>query len=264
MQNSLTPVMNVSSRPGRPREKHDNSPGAKTLDRGLSLLEALERGPMTLSEVSRASGLHASTASRLLRTLCLRGFVANDQLSGRYRIGSRINALAGGNSPHARLNEKLRPAMEHLHEQFNETVNLVIREGRQVVYLDNIESTHPLRMFTQTGARVPLHATGAGKTLLFRLSPEEIREILGSSELEAYTAKTITDPDRFIRHVRYCQKRGYALDREERQIGVRCVAVPVVCEGLPRASLSLSAPANRLDSRAQKAIVAAMLELAHC
>ncbi len=251
----------TKGRPGRPRTKKSTE-ATKTLDRGLYLLEELGDQRLSLSEISRRTSLHPSTASRLIRTLCTRGFVIYDEKEGLYRLGSRLMGLAGSGQPHKDLLEAARPVLERLRDEFDETVNLIIREGTEVVYLDSVESRQPLRMFTEVGARVPLHTCASGKALLMGLPDDDVRAIFQSSgPLKRFTANTITDIDRLIPDIRTSEARGYALDIGERQEGVLCVAAAFHLENCPPASISISGPQDRIPTSRQSVIGKRIIEL---
>lgn len=246
-------------RRGRPRAPGPR-PGAQTLERGLCVLEALGERPGTLSDLSRRTGLHPSTLCRLLETLACRAFVHRDEVSGLYRVGATLGRIAAAESPLRELCRRVRPTLQALRDSFNETTNLTVREGRFVRYLDQVESSHPLRMFTELNARVPLHATGAGKALLFGLSTTAIRSILSGTELESFTKHTITDLESWISVLRRAERRGFALDREERQEGVRCIALPLRIPELPLAAISISFPVNRIRADQHTQLAQAILE----
>ncbi len=249
------------ARPGRPRSKNSIE-STKTLDRGLLLLEKLGSDSLTLSEISSRTELHPSTASRLIRTLCSRGYVVYDEQQGLYQLGSRLSSLNGETSPQQQLIESARPLLQSLHEEFDETVSLTVREETSVVYLDNIQSTQPLRIFAEVGARAPLHPTAAGKALLMGQDEARITSIFQNNELEAFTEKTITDVESFIAEVRRCEDRGYAVNNEERQKGVICVAAPLVFDSLPLAAITVSGPRDRLPGERQLEIGKRLMELA--
>jgi len=234
------------ARPGRPRGENFGE-ATKTLDRGLNLLELIGGDELTLSEIARRAELHPSTTSRLVRTLSQRGFLSYDEQQGLYRIGSRLLNLAGNTPPAQLLIDKSRKLLEKVQAEFDETVNLSVREGTHIVYLDSIPSSQPLRMFTEIGARIPLHATGGGKALLTGLSDRQITDIFAGITLEKFTPQTLTDVESLIAEVRKCEERGYAFDIEERQAGVVCVAAAANFADLPRAAISISGPRDRLS-----------------
>lgn len=219
----------------------------RALLRGLAVLEVLAQGQdLNLSEVARRARLPVSTAHRLLETLRRRGFVQPVE-DGRYRVGLRAFEVGMGFLRAQRLPEVARPVMVELVDRVEETANLAVRDGAEAVYVLQVESHRMLRLFAQPGARHPLYCTGVGKVLLAWEPEEEVRRLLGPGPLPRFTPRTLTDPDAVVRELRAIRARGYAVDREERESGVRCVAAPVRdASGRVVAALSVSAPASRV------------------
>ncbi|UQN05561.1 IclR family transcriptional regulator [Deinococcus sp. QL22] len=238
----------TARRPGRTRTG-DTEP-VRTLERGLTVLRMLgQHGALTLGDAARHAGLNASTAYRLLHTLQAQGFA--QESAGLWQVGVQAFATgqaylgAGGLIPAA------RPEMQALVAELGETVNLAVLQAPDVVYVHQEEGRGLMRMFTQIGARVPLHCTGAGKALLAWQPTEEVRRALGERSFQSFTPHTLTTPAAYLAELEGVRRAGYALDNEERELGVRCVAVPVLDSGGQTvAALSLSAPSSRLpDSR---------------
>jgi DNA-binding IclR family transcriptional regulator len=229
---------------GRTREPGE---AVRTLDRGLALLEALGQAQeLTLTEAADRAGLAPSTALRLLETLHLRGFVTWDRRTGRYGIGLRAFELGMRFLARGGLSEAAHSVMHGLVDKLGETVNLAIRDGRDAVYVYQAEGKQRVRMFTQIGARAPLHASGVGKVLLAWNDGSGLEECL-ALPLEAYTQHTLVERDVVLAELERIRSRGYALDMEEFELGVRCVAVPIrVGSGEVIAGLSISAPLSRM------------------
>lgn len=242
---------NGSSRaPARRGRNRTREPGGavRTLDRGLALLEALGKAEeLTLTEVAERAGLAPSTALRLLETLHLRGFVTWEGDSGRYGVGLRVFELGMRFLARGGLPEAAHGVMHNLVDKLGETVNLAILDGNDAVYVYQAEGKQRVRMFTQIGARAPLHASGVGKVLLAWGDPETVERFLGV-RLEAYTEHTLTARDGILAELARIRERGYGLDLEEFELGVRCVAVPIKGgAGQVVAGLSISAPLSRMS-----------------
>ncbi len=230
-----------------PRPRGSTPPSLKTLERGLSVLEALAGlGQGGLGELAQATRLPKATLYRLLRALAGKGFVEEE--GGVYRVGPRAYAV-GQAYPKRSLLQAVRPEMEALVAEVGESVNLAVPAGREALYLDQVEGKNLVRLFTAPGSRAPLHATGVGKVLLaWRGVPEGLI-------LEAYTPYTLTQREALLEELKRVRAQGYALDNEERELGVRCVAAPVFGPtGEVVAAISLSAPANRLSLEAAHAL----------
>ena len=189
---------------------------------------------------------------RLLATLLKRGYVRQNPDTSRYYAGAKLATLTEGRSRFGELRLRARPLLRALTEATRETANLVVLDDVQAVYIETIPSPQVVRLFTTVGKRTPLHATGAGKALLAALPPPRRDALLERVELRAYTPHTIVDRAALRRTLDDIRERGYAIDDEEYDEGVRCVAVAVVpargsAVGAPIAALSISAPASRLS-----------------
>ncbi len=218
--------------------------GVQSVERAFAILESLAEagGELSLSQLAGSSGLPMPTIYRLIRTLVQGGYVR--QLpSRRYALGPRLINL--GESASGMLADWAQPCLTRLVEALGETTNLSMLDGDRVTYVAQVPSPHAMRMFTEVGRRLYLHSTGAGKVLLAQLTDKEIAEIVERTGLPAQTACTITDPNVLAQEIRRVRKLGFATDEGEQDIGVRCVAVPVL--GGPSVfALSISGPTVRL------------------
>lgn len=216
----------------------------QSVDRALDLLEILARveGPMGVGEVATATGLPQGTAHRLLRSLQVRGYVRRDA-SRKYSLGAAAFLL--GDAAQRSLARSARPHLKALVDLAGETANLAVLEGDDVVYLAQVPSPQTLRMFAEVGRHVPPHSTAVGKVLLAGMPRPQALGILGRRGLPAMTPNSITDLDRFTEELDATAARGWASDEEEQELGIRCVAVPVVRDGRVLAALSISGPAER-------------------
>ena len=199
-------------------------------------------GELSLSEIASSSNLPLPTIHRLVRTLVQRGYVR--QLpSRRYALGPRLINL--GESASGMLGDWARPWLTDLVEQLGETANLSMIDDDRATYVAQVPSKHSMRMFTEVGRRVHLHCTGVGKALLAQLDDDEALELLRRAGMPAKTSHTITDPETMIRELHEIRRHGYAVDDGEQEIGVRCVAVPVV-GGPSSIAISVSGPTARM------------------
>jgi IclR family transcriptional regulator, acetate operon repressor len=224
------------------------SPGVQALSRGVDLLEALADagGEAGVSELAGRTGLAPGTIHRLVRTLLHAGYLR--QLpSRRYALGPRLVRL--GDSATRMLGRWAAPVLVELVEALGETANLAVLDGDHAVYVAQVPSPHSVRVFAEIGRRVPVHCTGVGKALLSALPPAGADAVLARTGLPAVTAATITDPARMRAELAAARARGYATDEGEQELGVRCVAVPVVGPH-GAVALSVSGPRDRLDEAA--------------
>lgn len=222
----------------------------QSLERAFDLLETLAvEGELGVTELAARTGLVPSTAHRLLATLTKRGYVARSAESGRYLLGYKVVEVASGLEHRlARLRALARPHMESIQRATGETVNLVVLDGDRVVYVDQVEGSRTVRMFTKPGTSALAHTTGAGKAVM-AFGPEELATSLYAHRepLERLTSHTLVTVDALQDDFVRIRRRGYAIDNQEHEEGVACVATPVFDHaGRPCAALSVSGPAARV------------------
>ncbi|MFI9201994.1 IclR family transcriptional regulator [Streptomyces sp. NPDC053048] len=230
-----------------------NSGGVQSLERAFDLLERMADagGEVGLSELSASSGLPLPTIHRLMRTLVACGYV-RQQPNRRYALGPRLIRL--GESSARLLGTWARPHLARLVEETGETANMALLDGDEVVYVAQVPSRHSVRMFTEVGRRVLPHTTGVGKALLAQSPDDEVRALLGRTGMPAATEKTITTPEGFLAELARVRESGFAMDDNEQEIGVRCLAVPVP-HSPTSAAISISGPAGRVTEAATERIV---------
>lgn len=222
----------------------------QAVDRTLDILEQLVAADddMSVSELRDTLGLPLGTVHRLLGMLVKRGYAAQDPRSRRYGPGSKLLEIAANASGSERfgLQRRVKPHLERLTAATGETSNLVVPQGLDGMYLDQVASPHLVRMFTEIGRRAPLYCTGGGKAILAGFSERELDHYLASVELVPWTAHTITSPERLRADLAEVRECGYVVDDEEREIGVRCVAAPIFDQRKACvAAISISGPASR-------------------
>jgi IclR family transcriptional regulator, acetate operon repressor len=234
--------------------------GVQSIERAFDLLELLADagGTLGLTELSTISRLPLPTIHRLMRTLVNRGY-ARQEPSRRYSLGSRLIRL--GDTSSRLLGAWLQPHLAELVALTNETANLAMLDGDEVVYIAQAPSRQQMRMFTEPGRRVRPHCTAVGKALLSQLEPTQVRAILARSGMPAFTATTITDPDVLLAHLEIVRRQGYAVDDGEQEHGVRCFAVSVP-DAPSRLAISASGPQPRMSDEAEARIVPALTRIA--
>lgn len=238
----------------------DSPVTVRSVERSLDILEILAAASdsLSLTELSDRSALPPPTILRLLRTLQGRGYV-HQSGPRRYVLGTKARRLAlAGNRATGRAAEGF---LRELVALSGETAKLSVLDGDDVLCVASLPSPHPVRMFTEVGARMMPHCTSAGKAMLAQLSPGEAGEVLARTGLPAITPATITDVDVLLAQLDEVHSRGYALDDGERADGVCCVAVPVPTAAGP-AAMSVSGPSSRLPTGTRQALVAGMRDIA--
>lgn len=225
--------------------------GAQSVERALSVLRSLAASPddLGVSEIAASTGLSVSTAHRLTRALCAGGLLAQDVRSERYQLGPALVAL--GRIAEERLGyTRALPELRRLAADTGESVNLGILAGGEVVVVLDVASTQPLRFEQTVGSRIPAHTSAMGKCLLAGSGDIE-RAVAALDHLEQVTPRTVTDRARLRSELDLVAERGWALNDEERNPGVRAVAAPVPPPGsgaaVAVAAIAVQGPARRLD-----------------
>lgn len=248
------------------------SPGKETnpslyrvqvLDRALSILDALAhlREDASLAELAVLVKLHKSSAHRLLMSLERHRMVDRDPQTGRYRLGLRLFDL--GTLAIARFNirDRSRPYLEKLMYNSHETVHLCVLDHGEVLYVDKIEPDRTVRLSSTIGHRNAAHCTAVGKAMMAWLSEAEVDAILHQHGMRRHTAKTLSTPAELKAELRTIRERGYAIDDEEHEEGVRCVASAVKdYSDRPIAAMSVSSPSFRLPMEKLPMIAALVCE----
>ena len=220
--------------------------GVQAVERALTLLEALAQagGRLTITELSTRSGLSLGTVHRLLASLLSRGYV-RQELDRRYSLGTALLPL--GDAATRLLGSWAVPYLAQLAHESGETSNLAVLEDDHVIYVAQAPGRHRMRMFTEVGRRVLPHSTAVGKVLLAWRSEDHVRSVVERLGLPGRTARTVTTLAGFTAELAAVRERGWAVDDEEEELGVRCLAVPVGPGPEALAAVSVSAPASRLD-----------------
>lgn len=219
----------------------------QVIDRMTLLLDAIARhdNHVSLKVLSAETGLHPSTAFRILASLTAHELVERAD-GGHYRLGIRLLQLSSHVHKRVDLREESVPVMRHLCDAIGETVNLTVRQGDEVVYIERAISKQMMRVEQVVGHRAPLHVTAVGKLMMAEIGKQFIREYAERTGLPSYTPNTITSVNNLITVSEDDLRRGYALDNEEAEIGVGCIGV-LIRDGTSAVigGLSISAPIER-------------------
>jgi len=220
----------------------------KSIDKTLDLLEFLSVNEQEtgITEISKNLHLGLSTVHRILFTLKSRGYVIQNLNTKKYRLGIRLFTLGCAVQNTKHLIEITKHYLRQLSQNTNETANLAILEGKEVIYLDTIESSEILRTEIIPGTRTPAHCTALGKVLLAFISDCEFENLYKSDEpLSSLTSKSISSLEELKKNLKRVRKQGYAVDREEYKIGINCIGVPVFGRNGVIAAISITGPASR-------------------
>ncbi len=220
----------------------------QVIDRMMSLLDVLATSPeaTSLKELAQTTGLHPSTAHRILAAMTASRFVER-QDAGTYRLGIRLLEL--GNIVKSRINlrEVALPFMQALHEEIGEAINLGTRHDDEIVYLERTSSGRSLvRVVYLVGGRAPLHLTSLGKLFLAQDNAQSVRDYARRTGLPGKTPRSLTALGALEKELDKVRRHGIAYDDEEAELGLKCVAAPIYDdEGHIVAAMSVSAPADR-------------------
>ncbi len=231
------------------------SPSIQVLERMFTLIDVLasKEEAISLKEISEKTGLHPSTTHRILNDLTIGRFVERPE-AGSYRLGLRLLEL--GNLVKARLNVRdaaLGP-MRELHKQIQQPVNLSVRQGDEIVYVERAYSERSgMQVVRAIGGRAPLHLTSVGKLFLANDDPQRVKTYATRTGLHGQTKNSITQIAVLERELSKVRQYGFARDNEELELGVRCMAAVIYDDqGKLIAGLSISAPADRLEDSWQE------------
>ncbi len=234
---------------GRPR----NAVGAEanpvqSLDRAITLLKLVSNASgLSLTEISRASTLAPSTAYRMLTTLQQHGMLEFDEQSQLWFVGVETFRMGAAFLRRRKLAERGGAVIQALMVKTGETANLAFGEADGVVFVGQVETHETIRAFFRPGTRSPYHASGIGKAILAFKEREARGRMMRDLTLETFTPKTLATPDALEADLETTLERGFAIDDEERNLGMRCVAAPIFNEfGDPIGGVSISGPTVRM------------------
>ena len=254
---------------GRPRDWDDKTAQntIKSLDRAMSVFEFLSEGQgRSLTNLAQALNQSPATVYRILVTLEGHGLVEFDKIDQVWEIGPRAFIIGSRFLRRTSLVDRARPILRRLMETTGETANLGIEQTGRVLFVSQVETTASIRAFFPPGTLSRLHASGIGKVLLAQMDAARIDQVLGRKKIERFTEFTLVDREALQANLALTRGRGFAIDDEERNIGMRCIAAPVFdIHGEAIAGISVSGPTSRVGkdqiSLLSEAVVAAARDL---
>lgn len=223
----------------------------QALDRAFAVLDLLGESdvPLGLAQVASSLQLHKSTAHRFLMVLERHRMVERTG-NGKFRLGLRLFDFGNRAIEQYDLRERAQPHLRRLVAETEETAHLALLEAARVIYIDKIEPARSVRMITRIGASNPVHCTSVGKAILAFLPEDRAEEVVRRTRFERFTPRTIASIEALRAEMEKTRKRGYAVDDEEFEEGLRCIAVPVLdAQRLPVAAVSVSGPSFRVTAQ---------------
>lgn len=238
--------------------KENNKVLVQSVERALSILEVFgQHAELGVTEISKLINLNKSTTYGLLNTLYEKGYI-DKKANGKYCLGLKLLELGQHVQNRLDVRNIARPLLEKLCEKYDETIHLVLFNREEAYYVDKVESARSIVKITQVGKKVALNASAVGKVIL-AFMPPELQEKELAQPLQRYTPNTIVDPNELREHVQLVRQRGYALDMEEIELGVRCVGAPLRdYTGEVIGAFSCSAPATRVSPERLTEIIEAV------
>ncbi len=221
----------------------------QSVDRALLILEIIAENTegIGITDISTISGIHKSTVHRLVTTLQANDYIEQGE-NNKYKITFKLYELGSKILANVDVIDVAKPFIEKLAKEVNEVVHLVVRNKNEIVYVDKVEAnTNTMMMGSSVGKSSPLYCTSVGKAILSNSNLEDIEKVWASSNILKLTEKTIVDYDAFLEELHKTKDRGYAIDDEENEIGVRCVGAPIFDrKGDVIAAISISGPSFRV------------------
>jgi len=221
----------------------------KSLHKVLDIIDTVaEMGTVGIRDLSIKTGFPPATTHRIVSTLVKRRYLKQDPVSKSYSLSLRFLELGTKVQQQFNLVSLVRPHLERLMAETRESANLAVQDGDEVVYLDHVRSTHSmLQSFTRLGARVPLYSTGVGKMFLSQWPDPDVEAYLKRAKRLIHTPRTLSEAEAIREELKRIKEVGYAVDNEEMEEGVRCVAALIYDHsGRPAAAISISGAVLRI------------------
>lgn len=234
----------------RNHDKDDNSNNVKSVMKAFLIMEELDKsGELSIGDLSERLHMDKATVHRLINTIKDSGYVNQNLDSKKYSNSLKLLAMGNRVMEKSGVKHIARPYVEELAEKTGETINLGIRVGNKIIYVDKLESSSTIKVGLGIGVSVPSYCSGLGKAILAFTLEEELQEILDSISFEKFTDGSITDQVMLKEEFKKIRERGYSIDDEEYVVGLICIAAPIFdYHGNPVAAISVSSPKYRYDA----------------
>lgn len=228
----------------------------KSVGRALDIITLVssKKGGLGVTEIAKQIDINKSSVYRILSTLAQYGYIEQDADTGRYKIGYKFLEISSKLLDSIDIRAEAKPYLLDLERETNEVIHLAVWDQGEVVYIEKLDGNQTLRMHSKVGKRAPMHCTSVGKVILAYLPLNTVEEIIDRKGLPVHTNTTITEKDAFLKELIKIKQKGYALDLEENEYGITCVAVPIFDhDGKVVASISISGPTMRMtDDRMEQ------------
>jgi DNA-binding IclR family transcriptional regulator len=218
------------------------------VDRALSILAlfSAQTPELGITEIAKCTGLRKSTVAGLVYTLERNGYLIQNTENRKYRLGFRLAERAAVVLGQIEISQIARPHLEKLRALNDQSVNLGVLDGTEIVCVDHINSTQTVATYSRIGKRLPVHATAMGKAILSELSAEAFASLISRLTIYRYTTRTISDVQTLLSDLDLTRRRGFALDDQESALGLRAVSAPIFdWTGRVIAAVSIAAPIRR-------------------
>lgn len=237
----------------------------QSVERAFTLLESLgQQRTLTLAELADSIGVHKTTVYRLLNTMTMLGYVRQDPETQKYDLGFKVLDVANRLLSSMDIRNVAQPTIRRLVVEVGTPVNLAVLSGGEVLYIEKLEGPDMHTTYSFIGKRAPVHCSALGKAMTAFLPREEVERILKQHPLVPKTRLTLTDEKAFLAHMKTVREKGWALDDEEFEMGIRCIATPIFdFQGRPVAGISTTGPIAVMTLERLEALGPVMLASSH-
>jgi len=237
----------------------------QVLDRAAQIMDCFgfDHKELSVSDIGSRTGLHKSTTHRILMALEYNQLIKQNPETGKYHLGIKLFKLGNQAVRQYDLRDSCRPHLIRLMDKTKETAHLAVLDGDQVLYLDKVEGPHALRMPSRVGRHITTYCTSLGKAMLSCLEETGVKRLLQSQPFKVFTPNTFRSLDLLLADLRATRRRGYSIDDEEIEIGLRCVGAPIYDHTMRMVgAISVAAPSARLTTQKLPAFGRMVLEAA--
>lgn len=235
----------------------------KSVSRALDIIAliSLQKGGLGVTDISKQMDINKSSVYRILSTLVKYGYVEQDEETSRYKLGYKFLEISSHLLESIDLRQEAKAYLQQLENETNEVIHLVVYDQGEVVYIEKLDGNEALRMHSRVGKRAPMHCTAVGKAILAHLPSNVVSDIIARKGLPMHTDQTITNKDELLQELTKVKENGYALDLEENEYGITCIAAPIFDHlGKAIAAVSISGPSIRMKKERLQQLADRMLE----